>query len=201
MHNIPIFGIQFTISDQLFLDVSLMETRSKIIVYATMKKKRKEQRQQERRQQEQRQQEQRQQEQQPQKKSEKPKNKTNWKKTFNILQQQRGGGGEIQRTAEQKKEENKQTKLNKGKSQRQSANIITKISNTRESKYGFEPDALFFFFFLFSVCLFLFSEPFSPWTLTHVLAAEDHTQNLLLRDGSARFSISCKHSRACTCRL
>ena len=41
MHNIPIFGIQFTISDQLFLDVSLMETRSKITAYATMKKKRK----------------------------------------------------------------------------------------------------------------------------------------------------------------
>ena len=31
--------IQFTISDQLFLDVLLMEIRSKTIVYATMKKK------------------------------------------------------------------------------------------------------------------------------------------------------------------
>ena len=32
--------IQFTISDQLFLDVLLMEIRSKTIAYATMKKKR-----------------------------------------------------------------------------------------------------------------------------------------------------------------
>jgi len=32
--------IQFTISDQLFLDVLLMEIRSKTISYATMKKKR-----------------------------------------------------------------------------------------------------------------------------------------------------------------
>ena len=32
--------IQFTISDQLFLDVQLMEIRSKTIAYATMKKKR-----------------------------------------------------------------------------------------------------------------------------------------------------------------
>ena len=31
--------IQFTISDQLFLDVLLMEIRSKMIAYATMKKK------------------------------------------------------------------------------------------------------------------------------------------------------------------
>ena len=31
--------IQFTISDQLFLDVLLMEIRSKTIDYATMKKK------------------------------------------------------------------------------------------------------------------------------------------------------------------
>ena len=32
--------IQFTISDQLFLDLLLMEIRSKTISYATMKKKR-----------------------------------------------------------------------------------------------------------------------------------------------------------------
>ena len=31
--------VQFTISDQLFLDVLLMEIRSKTIAYATMKKK------------------------------------------------------------------------------------------------------------------------------------------------------------------
>ena len=39
MHNIPISDIQFTISDQLFLDVLLMKIRSKTIGYATMKKR------------------------------------------------------------------------------------------------------------------------------------------------------------------
>ena len=39
MHNIPISDIQFTISDQLFLDVLLMTIRSKTIAYATMKKR------------------------------------------------------------------------------------------------------------------------------------------------------------------
>ena len=35
----PVLKTQFTISDQLFLDVLLMEIRSKAIAYATMKKK------------------------------------------------------------------------------------------------------------------------------------------------------------------
>ena len=39
MHNIPISDVQFTISDQLFLDVLLMKRRSKTIAYATMKKR------------------------------------------------------------------------------------------------------------------------------------------------------------------
>jgi len=44
MHHIPISDIQFTISDQLFLDVLLMKIRSKTIAYARMKRKRKKQR-------------------------------------------------------------------------------------------------------------------------------------------------------------
>ena len=35
---IPISDTQFTVSDQLFLDVLLMKLRSKTIAYATMKK-------------------------------------------------------------------------------------------------------------------------------------------------------------------
>ena len=38
MHNIPISDVQFTISDQLFLNVLLMKRRSKTTAYATMKK-------------------------------------------------------------------------------------------------------------------------------------------------------------------
>jgi hypothetical protein len=39
LHNIPKSDIQFTIADQLFLDVLLMKIRSKTIGYATMKKR------------------------------------------------------------------------------------------------------------------------------------------------------------------
>ena len=38
-HNIQISDIEFTISDQLFLDVLLTKIRSQTIAYATMKKR------------------------------------------------------------------------------------------------------------------------------------------------------------------
>ena len=38
IHNTPIYDIQFTVSNQLFLDVLLMKIRSKTIAYATMGK-------------------------------------------------------------------------------------------------------------------------------------------------------------------